>query len=243
MTEQTKAQKEISDARKQEEQDLAALNARLQEYAGITEDLRKQRETAALERQLAAGVVYTPEQLERIVKGIAGIGDEMKKTESAAEALGLQMVSALGDWIREPSGGWSSLFKALAKDVEQLIVQLFILEPLARKIREIFKDGGSSSSGWGAAIGSIFGAVFGGGGGQNADGSWGVVDTGALAGAAGSGMASKAGGTQINFAPSIRVDSRTDRAQVYADVDRAMRASEARLVDSMRRGGAMYQGA
>lgn len=270
LQEQLKAQKEIAAAQEQEKRDLADLTKLMEDYAGITEDLRKQRETAFLERQLAAGVAYTPEQLEAIVKGIARIKDESAAASNDVERLGLQMVSSLGDWIKEPTGGWKSLFKALGQDVQQLMVQLLIMEPLARQMKEMFKStaGGGSSGSWLEAAGSIFGSLFGlagGGGTPNVETYTGGVEWRARGGPALAGrpyivgeqgpelfvprtsgqvVANGAlGGTAITFAPSISIDSRSDRAAVAADVDRAMRASEARLLDSMRRGGAMYQGA
>lgn len=45
------------------------------------------------------------------------------------------------------------------------------------------------------------------------------------------------GAVPIVFSPQVYIDSRSDRAQVAADVDQAMRASEARILDSYYRNG------
>ncbi|MEW5882415.1 MAG: hypothetical protein AB1761_18495, partial [Pseudomonadota bacterium] len=42
----------------------------------------------------------------------------------------------------------------------------------------------------------------------------------------------------ISIAPTIYIDSRTDRAQIAVAVDQAMRLSERRIFENMRRGGA-----
>jgi len=49
-------------------------------------------------------------------------------------------------------------------------------------------------------------------------------------------LAKAVGGPQINFAPVINVDSRTDRAEVVALVDRSMRGAQAQLLEMMNRG-------
>lgn len=49
-------------------------------------------------------------------------------------------------------------------------------------------------------------------------------------------VAKAAGGTRITFSPQISIDSRTDRAEVLALVQGAMRTSQAQLLDMMERG-------
>jgi hypothetical protein len=43
------------------------------------------------------------------------------------------------------------------------------------------------------------------------------------------------GGTSITYAPTIHIDSRADRAQVMQDVQNAVKAGNAQLVDDLKR--------
>ena len=69
--------------RKQEELDQAIEN-----FTGRVEIARKQALTARLEARLAAGEQFSPDELDKAVKGIAGINDETQKTVSFAQQIG-----------------------------------------------------------------------------------------------------------------------------------------------------------
>jgi hypothetical protein len=53
------------------------------------------------------------------------------------------------------------------------------------------------------------------------------------------GMSSAGGGPQITYAPVIHIDSRTDRAEVQALVQRAVRNGNAELAERLKRAGAI----
>jgi frataxin-like iron-binding protein CyaY len=214
-----------------------SLDEQLETFAGRSADALKIAQTARLEARLAAGELFSAEELDRIVKGIGGIRDEIQKTDDVAKELGLTFASSLGRWIEAPSE--TNFFKALAQDLQKLLVQMLIVKPLAEQLERIFK--GSGVGGTGAGLASLF-SLF---GSQNlvgvfASGTDYVPRTGLAlvhrgeaivpAGQNGRGW----GGTLIvnNY-----IDGAVDRARIAGYVDRGVRAGIARSVDNTARGG------
>ena len=124
------------------------LDDELARLSGRAEEARKIALTARLEAQLAAGMMYSKEELDQTVKGIAGIRDEIDKTKTAGEELGFVLVSRLGNFFNDPSP--KNFFKALGEDILQFTTKLLILQPPLDEISKAFGKGGSGSFDFGA---------------------------------------------------------------------------------------------
>lgn len=156
-----------------------ALNAiipettrRLQEMiaaADFSELARAQEDMILLAKAFNEGIVDAEGNLRKlseseyldIVKNRLGlVGEEAEKTKTFAQELGLTLESALGEAIRS-GGDASDVFKALLKDIVQLIAQMYVLKPLM----ESLKVGGSSTSSSGVSLdlGGLFSEGFGNG--------------------------------------------------------------------------------
>ena len=92
--------------------------------------------------------------------------EEIKKTNDAAEQLGLTFASAIGEFIKNPTGGGKSFLDALIADLLQLTTQLLIIKPLAEGMTEIFggsaasSSGGKQVAGFGKMIADIFAGSY-----------------------------------------------------------------------------------
>jgi uncharacterized phage infection (PIP) family protein YhgE len=204
--------------------EIEGLKNTLDELAGVSEEARKINLTLALEDALRKNPdAYTPEQLQRIVKGIAGIRDEVSQTADQAERMALVFTSSFEKLI-EGGGDAGDVFKALLEDVAKLIVQMTILEPLARNLRELFKGFGGGVGGGFNPVDALF-KLFGsaGGGGIAAAGAGGGVRA-----------ASAGGGLVVNITNNVGA-SYGDAALAKA-LDDSSKATVARIVDMQSRG-------
>lgn len=240
------ARKEDTEAEAKLVSQMKSLDDQLAEFSGRAEQARKIALTARLEARLAAGETFGKEELERMVKGIGGIREEIEKTKGVGEELGLVFASSLGRFLDDPSGGARNFFKSLLQDIQKLIIQLLIVKPLAESIQRLFKgigtDGGGSP--WGTA------ASFTGGGGGGGFNFWGLLaqGVGAIAGTgtATGGGASPWGSTGDWFGTAaaastgpinVFIDGAIDRARITSYVETGVRAGIAASVDSTLRGG------
>ncbi len=145
-----------------------ALDDQLNQLTGRAEEARKIALTARLEARLAAGEIFTADELDRAVKGIAGIRDEVKNVADEAERFGLVFASSLGRFIEGGGeGGARGFFDSLSQDLLKLTTQLLIVEPLAKAVRDALSGGGTGGGGgggggWIGAAASFFGGLFGG---------------------------------------------------------------------------------
>lgn len=107
--------------------ELKALTDQLEEFSGRAEEARKIKLTNLLETQIASGNFnYTKEELERIVKSIAGIkdavGKEFDEMGEFAKQAARTIQSELGENLEEILGGhfngilnsWGNLIKKMA---------------------------------------------------------------------------------------------------------------------------------
>jgi hypothetical protein len=147
-----------------------ALTDQVFELTGIAEEQRKQKLTEQLEililqsqaQEAASGVpILSNEQIERAVKGIAGIRDEVKKTDDIVHQLGLTFTSAFEDAI---VGGrkFSEILNGLAQDILRLFIRRQVSEPLFNFFSGQIGGGGFSGGGGGGAP-AAGGGGFGGG--------------------------------------------------------------------------------
>lgn len=211
-----------------------SINDEFDRLSGRSDAARKVRLTQALEERLQANPsAFTPEELDRIVKGIAGISDEVAKTKDIADDLGLSFASAFEDAI---VGGakLSDVLKGLEQDIIRIVTRKLVTEPLGDAITGALRSG---TYGGGFDLSAIFSNLFSGffaEGGYIPPGRWGVVgERGpepAFGGRTGLTVQSnKAGGMSISqqFVISGPVDKRT-QSQVFAAAARGAREASMR---------------
>lgn len=153
------------------------LDDALNNFAGRTADALKRAQTARLEARLAAGEAFSPEELDRIVRGIGGIKEASEQTFAASnkalDKFADNVQDALGSTIEASLRGdfdnigklWSNLLikmasEALAADLTNAL------------FGNLFKAAGAGVAGAGFGIfGGLFGSVFGLGTGKAAGGT------------------------------------------------------------------------
>ncbi|MFN7508134.1 MAG: hypothetical protein ACK5YV_15070 [Betaproteobacteria bacterium] len=154
---------ELARIQKEELEKTRQLDAQLDEFSGRTAEALKIAQAARLEARLASGEIFSAEELEKTVKGIAGIRDEVDRTKDATDQLALAFSSSLGRFIESGgAGGIKSFFESLLQDVLKLTTQLLIIEPLTRALTQSLRGSGESG-GLGSILSSIGGFLgFGG---------------------------------------------------------------------------------
>ena len=217
------------------------LDEALDRFSGRTADALKQAQTSRLETRLAAGEVFSTDELERIVKGIGGIKDESEKAfdganksldrfvENVQDALGNTVEATLRGDFQSIGKLWGDLLikmasQAIAADIGQAL------------FGDLGKTGaGASSSG---VLTSLLGTLFGGlsgaraaGGPVSAGGTYLVGERGPELLQMGSGggqvvsnsaMQAARGAVAITMPVSISIDARSDQAQIAQLVGGAM---------------------
>jgi hypothetical protein len=141
---------------------LQSLDDRINELSGRAGDDQKRALTNRLEQQLQAGAVFSPEELDKIVRGIGGVNEEIEKGKSFAEEFGLTMSSAFEDAL---IGGkkFSDVLKGVYQDLLRIATRSLVTEPIGK----MFSGAVSSGGGFGGLLGSLgssLAGAFGGGG-------------------------------------------------------------------------------
>jgi hypothetical protein len=147
------------------------IDATLRKFAGLDDEMRKIALTTRLEEilKINPNAFGDREHLEAVVKGIAGIGDEIDKTKTAAEELGMTFSSAFEDAIVQGKG-FREILQGIGQDILRIFVRRNISEPSAGFFSDLFSGflgstiggGGSSAgtpnqfSGWGTEGGGAF---------------------------------------------------------------------------------------
>jgi len=148
---------ELARIQKEELEKTRQLDAQLDEFSGRTAEALKIAQAARLEARLASGEIFSAEELEKTVKGIAGIRDEVDRTKDATDQLALAFSSSLGRFIESGgAGGIKSFFESLLQDLLKMTTQLLIVNKLAEALKSALGDGGSLS-GIFSSIGGAFG--------------------------------------------------------------------------------------
>lgn len=149
------------------------LDDAIDRFSGRTEDALKRAQTSRLEQRLAAGEAFSPEELDRTVKGIAGIKDESEKTFDAAgkalERFTQNVQDAFGDTLEATLRGD---FDSIGKLWGNLIIKMISQAVAADLAKALFgdlltggKSGGSVAGGvLSAGLGFLFGPGRAGGG-------------------------------------------------------------------------------
>jgi hypothetical protein len=224
---------------------LKSNDEQLDRFSGRADEALKIALRARLEARIAAGELFSDDEMKKMVDGISKIGQEVEKVNDEAKSLALTFASSIGQFIEDPKQG--NFFKALGKDIEKLIVQLLIVKPLAESLEKIFSGafGDTGKKGGGSAGGAIWSSIFSFFGGFFADGGtlgrgqWGIAGERGpeLIYGGTSGMsvmpAGAGGATTVN----VYIDAAADRARVASMVQAGVQAGLARSADSRARGG------
>ena len=194
---------------------------------------------------------------------LIGSRNAIKSYLADVEAAGLATERAVGDAIRSLEDGLTQLFTKGTFDarafVDQLIaefVRLRIVKPLLKDIFETGSEGGGNF--WSALVG-----LFSGGGGVGSEADFTTTNTAgarATGGPVSGGSAYMVGesgpelfvpnsggaivpnsklGVAVTYAPTINIDSRSDRAQVAQQTARAVQEGNKQLVEMLRARGVM----
>jgi len=138
LEEQFRIQQAMWAAEEQHKEMIASLDAELEQLSGRAADNRKRELTARLEAKLKDNPEFvTPEQLEKIVKGIAGINEELEKSKSIGEELGMVFASAFEDAILSGKK-FSDVLKGLAQDILRIILRKAVTEKIASAVTGLF---------------------------------------------------------------------------------------------------------
>jgi len=216
------------------------LDDDIDRFSGRTADALKRVQTARLETRLAAGEVFSSDELERIVKGIAGIKDEAEKAfDGADKALGRfveNVQDALGTTVEATLRGD---FQNIGRLWADLLVKMASQAIAADIGRALFGDIDKAASGssTGSTISTLITALFGltgaraNGGPVQAGGTYLVGEKGPellQMGAGGGYVTPNAalrggpGSVAVSMPVSIHIDARTDQAQIAQLVGGAM---------------------
>lgn len=138
-------------------EEVAGLDRALMQFSGRTADALKQAQTARLEARLAQGEVFTPEELDRIVKGIGGIEIQAKDTTDTMQKMLDQFArnaqDALGDTLEATLRG---NFDSIGQLWGNLLLKMAAQAAAAQIGQTLFGDFAN-----GGGIGGVFGSLLG----------------------------------------------------------------------------------
>jgi hypothetical protein len=156
-------EEDIAALRKLEAASMRDLDAELDRLSGRADDRRKIALTDRLEKMLESGIKFSDDELNKMVRGIAGIANETEKAKSLADELGMTFSSAFEDAIVNGCK-LSDVINGLEKDILRLITRELVTKPIAESITGMLKGAmGGGGGGFGSAIASFFSSIFGGG--------------------------------------------------------------------------------
>lgn len=219
--------------------------------SGRTESRLKQLRTSQLEAILQdTPKAFSEAELDRIVKGIAGINDEIEKTDDFAATLGLTFASSFEQAILAGSK-FSDLLQSIAQDILKLFIRKQVTEPLANQLGALFKG----FSLLGSADGNAFDRA-----GVTAFARGGIVDrptifpfangTGLMGEAGpeailpltrrGGRLGVSGGGGTVNVTQNISIGAGVSPSQLAQGLAQAKEQAKAEIADQMRRGSRAY---
>jgi hypothetical protein len=155
LKQEAEAHKELIRLAKEEAAAQKKLDDQLEEFSGRVDEANKRALTARLEERLLAGDVFSKDELDRIVRGIGGVREEIEKTDDTAHQLGLTFASAFEDAIVS-GAGLRDLLKGLEQDILRITVRKLVTEPLAEQFTGALKGAGA-----GGGLGAFFAGLFG----------------------------------------------------------------------------------
>lgn len=162
-------------ARQKAEQD--ALDDALGRFSGRTADGLKRLQTTRLEHRLAAGEAFSPEELERIVKGIGGIGDAAEDTfkvaDKSLERFAENVQDALGSTVEASlRGDFDSIGRLWGNLLVKMASQAIAADLSRALFGNLFAAPGAGVAGAGfGLLGNLVSSIFSFGPGRASGGS------------------------------------------------------------------------
>jgi len=154
---QAEIEKGVTAALEAQAQARRALDDSLDKFSGSTADALKQAQTFRLEARLSAGEIFSPEELDRIVKGIAGLETQTKETTDTMDKMLEQFArnaqDALGDTLEATLRG---NFDSIGQLWGNMIIKMIAQAGAAQLGQTLLGDFAKSGN-----IGGIFGSVLG----------------------------------------------------------------------------------
>jgi len=235
------------------------LDDALNRFAGRTADALKRAQTTRLEARLAAGEAFSPEELDRIRRGIGGIKDAAEETFNASnkslERFAENVQDALGSTVEATlRGDFDSIGRLWGNLLIKLAAEAIAADLGNALFGDLLKASGGAAGGAGL-FGAIFGSLFGLGTGKAAGGTvqpWSmqrVNESGVemfsrggqdwlLAGPRGGKVtpnSALAGGGAVNVVQNITVGSQVSRNDVMAAMQVAKIQTVRAVADARRR--------
>jgi hypothetical protein len=118
------------DATERERKNVEDLNNEIARLADGG-DGRKRALTEQLEARLNAGETFAPDELDRIVRGIAGINQEFAQTDDIASKFATQFTSRFEDAIFKAES-LRDVIQGLGVDLTQVAIRTAVTEPLGK---------------------------------------------------------------------------------------------------------------
>jgi len=254
-------QKSIEDAAEATQALLLENQKAAESYRDLIDPAREiSREMEKIQALVDEGFLTPDEGFEAQILKLKDSYKELgKDMDEFAKNAAENIQEAIGDGLVDILDG---NFKTIGSSFGKMIKQMTADAIAANIARALFGDkvkGGSGSGGAGdflSIVGSIFGlsGALASGGPTQAGGTYLVGEQGpelftsntsgyvmnaqqtaALSGSAAGDAISGTGG--LTYAPVIQIDSRTDRAQIMQEVERANKIASAELVDQLQRAG------
>ncbi len=153
-----------------------SLDDQLESFSGRTADALKRAQVARLESRLAAGEVFTPEELDRIVRGIGGIREASEQTfdasNKALDKFANNVQDALGSTVEATlRGDFDSIGKLWGNLLIKMASEALAADLSNALFGNLLKAAGAGAAGAGYGIfGSLLGSFFGLGTGKAAGG-------------------------------------------------------------------------
>ena len=261
---QVESDKKAATQRDIEDRQLKTLDEALDNFSGRASDARKQALTARLEQRLALGEAFSPEELERIVKGIAGIGSELDATAAkmgqTLEQFAKNVQDALGQTVEDTlRGNFNNIAELWANMLVKMTAQAIAADIAGALFGDILTGGKSGDKGVvGSLIGSGLGFLLGTGkanggpvGAQSlqrvnengfevfSQGGRDWLMTGSQGGSVTPNHALGGGGTVVHVGAGqvINVGQGVSRAEVVAAVSQANAANRAAIMRTLEQRG------
>jgi len=159
--------KETADWLKQSQEDYNSLNAmipestqRLQEMiaaADFSKIIRDQQDMVILTDAFNQGLLTEEQYLDAVRNRLGLVGEAANQSVPIFQQLGMVIVNNLGGAISSGKS-FSDVLDVLGKQLENMIFQLTVVEPLTKGIKGMLEGGGSS--GGGNFISDIIGWLF-----------------------------------------------------------------------------------
>lgn len=136
---------------------LKSLDDELDSLSGRAGDRRKLALTERLEGLIAAGEDFTPEEMDRLVKGIAGITDKVDELDESGREAGRNIQDALGSSVRRTLEGD---FDSIGDLWKNLLLDMASQAIAARLGNALFGDYGKTGT-FGGLLGPYLGPFLG----------------------------------------------------------------------------------